>query len=339
MSVSDVNKDRKQLNDSVLENDKIVHIDEFKADADETDVVGEEVVKEALVRVPRDSSLARPSTEHQDLARLQAQADQFPILSEKEESDLVDRFENHQDESAAQKLVLHHLRLVVSSVRRHKGYGLPVLDLAQEGVIGLMQAVKRYKPDMGVRVGIYAKPWVDGSIKAFVLHNWRLVKLGTGKVWKKLFFGYRSELARLEQLNPEKGQAALHAELAERMQVSPEHVARMNGYFQADSGMESEELQGVAALADQHTPQTILESSEHQQAQNQILLLVRELPERQRQILQARYLSEPPITLKDLADKNGISMERVRQIEKQALATLQTRARSAGLELALAEGL
>lgn len=250
-------------------------------------------------------------------------------LSREEESRLVSRWRQDQDPEAARALVVGHLHLVVKQVRAHEGYGLPPEDLAQEGTLGLMQAVHKFDARPGVRLGTYAWYWIEARIKEFILRNWRMVNMGVSSLAKKLFFGYRKTLAALTS---EGVQAPSVAELAKAMDVSVEEARMARAYF----------MGGDVALFDEQddeaparSPMALLESDEGQSPEQVVIedrkatqaqalrSYLATLPDRQAQVLSERYLTEPARTLASIAQEWGVSIERVRQVEKQALASMR----------------
>lgn len=269
-----------------------------------------------------------------------------PILSLEQEQCLVERWRKERDPDAARQLVLSHLRLVVKVVRSHRGYGLPEADLAQEGTVGLMRAVHRFDPRVGVRLAAYALRWVEAEVREFIFRNYRLVRLGGTAAMKKLFFGYRHTLAALRALRADRDPGVSSGEVARALGVDVEQVEAARGYFlgrdlaldapspagEEDGQAEPSQALMLAALpAEATTPAEAAESSDTRRA---IAVVVRqaldELPSRDRDILSARRLSQPPVGLVSLGKRWGISAERVRQIEARALARLRDRLEGAG---------
>ncbi|MDR1708499.1 MAG: RNA polymerase sigma factor RpoH [Candidatus Accumulibacter sp.] len=257
-----------------------------------------------------------------------AAAKRFPILGEAEEFRLATRFREENDLDAARQLVLSHLRLVISIARGYLGYGLPHADLIQEGNIGLMKAVKRFDPRQGVRLVSFAIHWIKAEIHEYVLRNWRLVKLATTKAQRKLFFNLRGMKPGTEALTP--GQAE---DIARRLNVKPEEVVemetRLSGHdiaLEADGGDE-EGFAPIAYLEDSRAePTRVLEARDRDRLHGEGLRdALSGLDERSRHIVEARWLSERPATLQDLADEYGVSAERIRQIEAKAIQKMKTR--------------
>ena len=255
---------------------------------------------------------------------------QLPMLTQEEEHDLAVRWRDHQDLEAARQLVLSHLRFVVRIARQYAGYGLPQPDLIQEGTIGLMKAVRRFDPDMGVRLASFAVHWIKAEIHEFILRNWRIVKIATTKAQRKLFFNLRSSKKRLGWFTEQEIQ-----EVAEDLGVKPEEVrameARLNNYDMAlepATGDEEEEhLAPISYLPDlRMEPSHLVEAEDTERDEHERLYeAMAELDERSKEILRRRWLSEKKSTLHELAEEYGVSAERIRQIEKAAMKKLQAR--------------
>jgi len=254
----------------------------------------------------------------------------IPMLTHEEELELATRFRRDADLDAARRLVMSHLRLVVSIARGYAGYGLPQADLIQEGNIGLMKAVKRYDPERGVRLVSFALHWIRAEIHEYVLRNWRLVKIATTKAQRKLFFNLRSMKQGLEALRP-----AQVREIARTLNVSEADVvemeARFNGHelaLEAEPNEEGEAYAPIAYLADdaEHEPSRVLEQAEVEHRNTDGLgRALATLDERSRRIIEARWLRDgESATLHELAAEFGVSAERIRQIEQKAMAKMQT---------------
>lgn len=257
-----------------------------------------------------------------------ARVNQLPMLSCEEEHELALRYYQNQDLEAAKQLVLSHLRFVVRMARGYMGYGLALADLIQEGNIGLMKAVKRFNPGMGVRLVSFAVHWVKAEIHEFILRNWRIVKIATTKAQRKLFFNLRKATKRLNWFNEEEIKTVAH-----ELNVTPEDVrimeTRLNASYESFDGLEGDD--GSTAFAPEHyledhryNPASQLEAKNwtenREQGLQQALL---SLDERSQDILRCRWLEENKATLHDLAAKYQISAERVRQIEKIAMEKLK----------------
>jgi len=253
----------------------------------------------------------------------------FPLLSEEEEVRLGRQLREQNDLEAAGQLVLSHLRLVVSIARGYLGYGLPHADLIQEGNIGLMKAVKRFDPDRGVRLVSFAVHWIRAEIHEYILRNWRIVKIATTKAQRKLFFNLRSM---------KKGHAALsRAEtdsMASALNVRPADVSEMEMRLGGQDvslepvGEDDEDAFGpISYLSNpEEEPGRILEHEESERLRAQGLeRALANLDPRSRRIIEARWLREADTaTLHELADEFGVSAERIRQIEGQAMKKMRT---------------
>lgn len=258
---------------------------------------------------------------------------QIPMLSAEEERNYAQRFQEHGDVDGARALVLAHLRYVVRVARGYLGYGLPLSDLIQEGNVGLMKAVKRFDPAIGVRLVSFAVHWIKSEIHDYVLQNWRIVKVATTKAQRKLFFNLRKMKTRLGWMNTEEIDA-----VATDLGVTPEEVLvmeqRLNAMDASFDGYDAdEENMGTTMPV---APAQYLEAANSDPAQlyedNHSDSLGREslhtalarLDERSQDILQQRWLlDDKAVTLHALADKYGVSAERVRQLEKNAMKKLR----------------
>ncbi len=252
----------------------------------------------------------------------------IPVLSPAEEQRLARRFAGEQDLDAARELVLSHLRFVVHIARGYLGYGLPLGDLIQEGNVGLMKAVKRFDPDVGVRLVSFAVHWVRAEIHEFVLRNWRLVRVATTKAQRKLFFNLRSAKRNLGWLSREETEA-IARDLGVPSREVTEMEQRLAGHDVVYDPVPSEDDEGAFTPAQylpapDADPAGTLEADDWQQrvtGQLQSALLA--LDDRSREIVRARWMAEPKATLQELAGRFGISAERVRQIEQQALRAMR----------------
>jgi RNA polymerase sigma-32 factor len=250
-----------------------------------------------------------------------------PMLSLESEQALANRFREHGDIDAARQLVMSHLRFVVRVARGYAGYGLAQGDLIQEGNIGLMKAVKRFDPSVGVRLVSFAVHWVRAEMHEFILRNWRIVKVATTKSQRKLFFNLRSSKKRLGWMNSDEVAA-----IAEDLNVDPKEVLLMEERLSAhdmafdhNPADDDESLVPAALLADtRFEPYEQLEEMElEQDNHDQLVTAMADLDERSRDIVTRRWLTEPKETLQDLAQKYGVSAERIRQIEKSAFAAIR----------------
>lgn len=251
------------------------------------------------------------------------------MLTVEEERSLGERLQQNDDLEAARKLVMSHLRFVVHIAKSYSGYGLPQADLIQEGNIGLMKAVKRFDPTVGVRLVSFAVHWIKAEIHEFVLKNWRIVKVATTKAQRKLFFNLRKNKKRLGWFT--------HAEVqkvAEELGVSTKEVlqmeARMSSQDQAfDLSADDDESGSFAPVqfledktVDVETD--VINADWDSLASKRLYSAIKTLDERSQHIIQTRWLSDDKTTLQDLADKYQVSAERVRQIEKNAMKKLQS---------------
>jgi RNA polymerase sigma-32 factor len=250
-----------------------------------------------------------------------------PILSAEEEHELaVSLFENH-DLDAARKLVLSHIRFVAFIAHGYKGYGLEQADLIQEGTIGLMKAVKKFNPYKKVRLASFAVYWIRAEIHEFIFKNWKIVKVATTKAQRKLFFKLKQAKAQIYQSLTEE-QAK---DIANDLGVKTSDVLEMEARLQFnDVGLIADEDENTNSpeyyLTDPNTqtPEQILVSEDDQKhSQQKLYQALSTLDERSLEILQARYLKEEKVTLHNLADKYGVSAERVRQLENKAMQKLK----------------
>ena len=254
-----------------------------------------------------------------------------PMLTHEEEMSLARRLRDSNDLGAAQKLVMSHLRLVVSIARGYLGYGLPHADLIQEGNIGLMKAVKRFDPNQGVRLVSYAMHWIKAEMHEYILKNWRLVKVATTKAQRKLFFNLRSNKQGLDAMSPQQVD-----DLAKMLDVKREEViemeTRLSGRdiaLEAPTDDEDDKFSPIAYLSsDQQEPTKVLEGEEKVRLQSEGLeTALGKLDPRSRRIVEARWLANDDgsgATLHTLAEEFGVSAERIRQIESAALKKMKT---------------
>ncbi len=254
----------------------------------------------------------------------------FSVLSAEEEKALAEDLYYREDVDAARRLVMAHLRFVVHIAKSYNGYGLSQADLIQEGNIGLMKAVKRFNPEKGVRLVSFAVHWVKAEMHEFILRNWRIVKIATTKAQRKLFFNLRSAKKRLGWLNEQEA-----ADIAADLNVEKKHVHEMEGRLSAydagfDAGAEDEDESAFVApvhYLEDHSmsPEAVVEADNLEAANNSSLsYALEQLDERSRDILAQRWLDEDnKATLHDLAAKYGVSAERIRQLEKNAMKKMK----------------
>ncbi len=253
----------------------------------------------------------------------------IPMLSAEREHELAERLHQDGDLQAARELIMSHLRFVVHVAKSYSGYGLPQADLIQEGNVGLMKAVKRFDPTVGVRLVSFAVHWIKAEIHEYVIKNWRIVKIATTKAQRKLFFNLRSKKKRLGWFSADEVNM-----VAEELGVSPSDVREMEGRLSSpdqafDVGVDDDEEGGFAPvhyLEDKSSDvaDTVAEDQWQQQTSQRLGHAIAALDERSQDILRSRWLSEDKLTLHDLADKYQVSAERIRQLEKNALKKLKS---------------
>jgi len=265
-----------------------------------------------------------------DLNSYMSKIASIDLLSVEEEQSLARKLRNNEDLDAARQLVMSQLRFVVHIARTYKGYGLPMADLIQEGNIGLMKAVKRFDPDVGVRLISFAVHWIRAEIHEFVIKNWRIVKVATTKSQRKLFFKLRSAKKQLNWFSQDEV-AAVAEDLGVDEKVVVEMESRMHGHDSAfDAPLGSSEDRISLAPSDtlyqeQDDPSMILEREDGRSNSHDGLAAGLDiLDDRSRTILQRRWLEEDKSTLHELADEYGVSAERIRQIEKAAMKKIKT---------------
>ncbi|MDH3760127.1 MAG: RNA polymerase sigma factor RpoH [Gammaproteobacteria bacterium] len=253
-----------------------------------------------------------------------------PVLSAEEEYSLAKDLQETGNIASAQKLVLPHLRFVIKVANNYAGYGLPIPDLIQEGSIGLMKAVKRFRPEVGVRLVSFAVHWIKAEIHEYILKNWRIVKVATTKAQRKLFFKLRSQKTRLGWFKSEEID-----HVAETLGVTRENVIemenRLNNYdiafdLSADDDEDSAYKAPAYSLASKTpSPELFLEAQDTEQNNMQMLgSALEKLDDRSKAIVTRRWLIEPKATLHELADEYGVSAERIRQIESNAFKTIKS---------------
>lgn len=256
-------------------------------------------------------------------------ANEYPMLTAEEEKELAERLYYHEDLDAAKKLILSHLRFVIHVARGYSGYGLPQADLIQEGNIGLMKAVKRFNPEVGVRLVSFAVHWIKAEIHEYVLRNWRIVKVATTKAQRKLFFNLRKTKQRLGWFNENEVDM-----VANELGVSKEDVIEMESRMSgADVGFD---LPTDDAEIEIYSPSLYLEDKSsnfaaelenenfESQATEQLGVALQSLDTRSQDIIKARWLDDNKATLHDLATKYNVSAERIRQLETNALKKLKS---------------
>ena len=255
---------------------------------------------------------------------------QIPILTAEQEKELAERYYYDQDLDAAKLLVMSHLRFVVHIARSYAGYGLPQGDLIQEGNLGLMKAVKRFDPNMGVRLVSFAVHWIKAEIHEYVIRNWRIVKIATTKAQRKLFFNLRSLKKSSKKLTLKEAQS-----IANDLNVTPEQVLEMEGRLTAyDAAFEAQgddDDEGSTHVApalyledNRYDPARLAEEEDYEeQSTNALHDAMEQLDDRSRNILQRRWLDDEKPTLHELAAEYNVSAERIRQLEKNAMEKIK----------------
>ncbi len=259
----------------------------------------------------------------------QQSVNSIPVLSADQERELAERYYYEGDVEAARQLVMSHLRFVVHIAKSYTGYGLPQADLIQEGNVGLMKAVKRFDPTVGVRLVSFAVHWIKAEIHEYVLRNWRIVKVATTKAQRKLFFNLRSQKKRLGWMNNEEVEM-----VARELGVEPAEVREMEGRLTAhdaafDAPAEADDDSLLPApvqyLEDKSLDPAYLLEEDDWATNNQarLQLAMSNLDERSRDILEKRWFAEEKATLHELAAEYSVSAERIRQLEKNAMKKLK----------------
>jgi RNA polymerase sigma-32 factor len=265
------------------------------------------------------------------LSRYLATIRKFPLLSAADEAMYARRWHEDGDRDAAYRLVTSHLRLAAKLALRYRGYGLPVADLISEANVGLMQAVKRFEPERGVRLATYAMWWIKATVHEYILRSWSLVKIGTTAAQKKLFFNLRRLKNRISagedvDLSPEQAEY-----IAAQLKVAPREVFEMNGRIRGDTSLNlptsgedgSEEMQAWLVDPAPEPERQLAESEDRHRLRSALNDALALLTPRERHILGARFLAERPKTLEELAATFAVSRERVRQIEVRALQKIR----------------
>ena len=270
-----------------------------------------------------DVSMALPT---QNLDAYKQAVQRFPLLELEEERALAARFRESEDLDAAWRLVTSHLRFVVKVARGYSGYGLSQGDLIQEGNVGLMKAVKRFDPEVGVRLVSFAVHWVRAEMHEYILKNWRVVKVATTKAQRKLFFNLRGAKKRLGWLSHAEA-----TEVAEDLGVSAREVVEMERRLSArdeafESPVDADDVFAPAAYLEdsRYEPAAIVEAEDSEKdSRARVHAGLATLNERSRDIVTRRWIEEPKATLHELADEYGVSAERIRQIEAAAMKKLR----------------
>ncbi len=278
-------------------------------------------------------SLPKSNISEDSLSKFLRDIRKFPMLGEKEEYELANQWISKQDKNAAKQLINSHLRLVAKIATGYRGYGLPLAELVSEGTMGLMQAVKRYDPEKGVRLSTYAMWWIRASIQEYVLRSWSLVKITATKAQKKLFFNLRRLKGEMQSYDD----SALSPEdlnyIAKTLDVSESDVKSMNQRMQSnDSSLNAHSSKNSDTpqewqdwLEDESSTQeeNLANTQEYNVRWNLIKESLSVLNEREKDIITVRHLEETPHTLNLISKKYNIAKERVRQIETRAMQKLQ----------------
>ncbi|MGR6832605.1 RNA polymerase sigma factor RpoH [Aliivibrio wodanis] len=254
----------------------------------------------------------------------------YPMLTVTEERELAERLHYKEEIEAAKELILSHLRFVVHVARGYSGYGLPLADLIQEGNVGLMKAVKRFNPEVGVRLVSFAVHWIKAEIHEYVLRNWRIVKVATTKAQRKLFFNLRKNKKRLGWFNNGEVEA-----VARDLGVSPSEVREMesrlaaqDSTFEAPAEDDDRDMAFTAPvyyLEDKQSDvaHSLEEDNWEDYTNNRLANAIATLDDRSQHIVQSRWLADEKVTLQELADTYEVSAERIRQLEKNAMKKLK----------------
>lgn len=308
-----------------FEENEIEDAEIIEAERMEVDDIEEEYTSEAIHPALVSGSMPVPQGNLDSYIRM---ANQYPILTAEQEKALAERYYYDEDVEAAKQLILSHMRFVIHIARGYLGYGLPLADLIQEGNIGLMKAVKRFDPNVGVRLVSFAVHWVKAEIHEYVLKNWRIVKVATTKAQRKLFFNLRKNKNRLAWFNEEEIK-----KVADDLGVSVAEVremeSRMTGQdlgFDLPAGDDDEGTYVPSMYIEDDSSNFAddLEYEQHNgQATAQLAYALATLDERSQDIIKTRWLDDNKATLQDLADKYSISAERVRQLENAALKKIK----------------
>jgi len=265
-----------------------------------------------------------PALEMSSLALFRKEIRHFPRLSRGEEYRLACRWRDDRDRDAAKDLVCDNLYAVAAIAREYRHFGLPEMDLIQEGTIGLMQAVRRFDPERGFRLMTYATWWVRAAIHDFILNSWSIVKLGTTKLQRKIFAGLQKSKNAIAAMEGHKAE-----EVGAEFGLSAhEYQEAATAFIQRDMSLDAESGEGAALVhalpAPEATPEEIVMDSNWEDYRKSALYSAMDrLSERDRTIVARRHLSDDPATLKTLSEEFGISIERVRQLESRAMKKLR----------------
>ena len=270
-------------------------------------------------------------TAESGLTRYLEEIRRFPMLEPQDEFMLAKRWREHGDRDAAHKLVTSHLRLVAKLAMGYRGYGLPISEVISEGNVGLMQAVKRFKPDKGFRLATYAMWWIKAAIQEYILRSWSLVKMGTTANQKKLFFNLRKAKSKISALEEGDMRPDQVKTIAKRLGVPEQDVIDMNRRLSGDASLnapiradgDSGEWQDWLVDESSSQESILAENEEFDNRRKALTDALSVLNDRERRIFEARRLAEDPTTLADLAAEFGVSPERVRQIDARSFEKVQ----------------
>ena len=248
----------------------------------------------------------------------------IPVLSTDEEVELGRKLQNSNDLESAKKLILHNLRYVVYIAKSYSGYGLNLNDLIQEGNVGLMKAVKKYNPDKNLKLITFAIYWIKSEIHEFVIKNWKIVKVATTKTQRKLFFNLRSKKVSLASLTSEEAKSIAN-DLNVPIKDVLEMEKRMHNHDVAIDEKEDDDkvTPSIYLESKELQPDQLLENNEKNLLSEKLYMVLENLDERSRDIINSRWLATTKLTLEDLSKKYEISRERVRQIETETIAKLK----------------
>jgi RNA polymerase sigma-32 factor len=283
------------------------------------------------------AALPAPSVDA-GLSKYLAEIRKYPMLEPEQELAYAKRWREHRDSEAAYQLVTSHLRLVAKIAMRYRGYGLPIAEIVSEGNIGLMQAVKRFDPDRGVRLATYAMWWIRATIQEYILRSWSLVKIAASASQKKLFFKLRRAKSAISALQDGDLRPEQVRQIAEGLKVAERDVVTMDRRLRGDVSLsapihtEDEAGQALDWLVDPAPTHEITLAEEQETAYRRRALndAIAKLNPRERRIFTARWLTDEPATLEELAAEYGVSRERVRQIEQRAFQKVRGAMQSYG---------
>ena len=288
-------------------------------------MIDEERTSNLVMSTGKELQVIDPTTPGRDLTAYIASVNSIAVLTPEQERELANQYYYDDNVDAARQLVMAHLRFVVHMAKTYSGYGLSQADLIQEGNVGLMKAVKRFNPEVGVRLVSFAVHWIKAEMHEYILRNWRIAKIATTKAQRKLFFNLRSSKKRLGWLNNEEAEAVAQ-DLGVDAKVVRQMEGRMSAYdtsFDAEPDSDEDAVYRAPAyyLEDQSSDLALnVEEAEWEEVTNASLqLAMDELDDRSQDILKSRWLSDEKSTLHNLADKYGVSAERIRQLEKNAM--------------------